>query len=166
MAAPAGPGDSSGGMVTKLAAARTALAAGCHMVIADGHTMRPLSAIEAGAGCTWFVPSASPLSARKRWIGGILRPAGSLTIDRGAEAALGAGKSLLPVGVIAVEGEFDRGDPVAIKGPEGAELGRGLCAYSGDDGRRIMGHKSREIEAILGYRGRDEMVHRDDLVLM
>ena len=165
MAAPAGPGDSSGGMVTKLDAARTALAAGCHMVIADGHTMRPLSAIEAGGACTWFVPSANPRTARKQWIGGILQPAGSLTIDSGAESALGSGKSLLPAGVIAVEGTFERGDPVIVKGPEGAELGRGLCAYSGADARRIMGHKSREIEAILGYRGREEMIHRDDLVL-
>ena len=165
MAAPAQVGDSSGGMETKLAAARTALAAGCHMVIADGNAMRPLSAIEAGARCTWFVASANPRAARKQWIGGILRPRGSLTVDGGAQAALAAGKSLLPAGVVAVEGNFERGDPVTVKGPDGSELGCGLCAYSGDDARRIMGHKSREIGDILGYRGRDEMIHRADLVL-
>jgi glutamate 5-kinase len=165
MAAPAGPGDSSGGMVTKLSAAHIALAAGCHMVIADGTSQNPLSAILEGARCTWFVPHASPRAARKQWIGGLLKPAGRLTIDGGAATALAAGKSLLPAGVTAVEGDFERGDPVVVAGPDGTLLGRGLCAYSAKDARRIMGHKSRETEALLGYRGRDEIIHRDDLVL-
>ncbi|MCZ6523700.1 MAG: glutamate 5-kinase, partial [Alphaproteobacteria bacterium] len=121
--------------------------------------------IEAGARCTWFVAQANPRTARKQWIGGSLTPRGSLTIDGGAQAALAAGKSLLPAGVIAVEGDFERGDPVTVTGADGSELGCGLCAYSGADSRRIMGHKRREIEVLLGYRGRDEIIHRDDLVL-
>ncbi|MEE8246824.1 MAG: glutamate 5-kinase [Alphaproteobacteria bacterium] len=165
MAAPAAPGDSSGGMVTKLSAARIALAAGCHMVIADGKIEHPLAAIEQGARCTWFVPRANPRAARKQWIGGLLKPAGRLTIDGGAARALTKGKSLLPAGVTAVEGAFERGDPVVVAGPDGGVLGRGLSAYSAADARRIMGHKSRETEALLGYRGRDEIIHRDDLVL-
>jgi glutamate 5-kinase len=165
MAAPAQPGDSSGGMVTKLTAARDALAAGCHMVIADGRGLRPLEAIERGAPCTWFVPRATPLSARKQWIGGHLQPAGVLVIDAGAANALSSGKSLLPAGVVAVEGAFERGDPVDVRDADGAHLGRGLIAYSAEDARKIMGHKSREIERLLGYRGREEMIHRDDLVL-
>ena len=165
MAAPAQPGDSSGGMVTKLAAARICLAAGCHMVIADGRSQRPLEAIEQGARCTWFVPRATPLSARKQWIGGHLQPAGTLTIDAGAARALASGKSLLPAGVVAIEGSFERGDPVDVEDDGGSHIGRGLIAYSAADARRIMGHKSREIESLLGYRGREEMIHRDDLVL-
>ena len=165
MAGGAGTGDGSGGMVTKIAAARIAHAAGCHAVIADGRVDHPLKAIEDGAACTWFVPSATPRAARKQWIAGSLEPAGSVTVDAGAVRALGAGKSLLPAGVIEVEGSFQRGDSVIVRAPDGGVLGRGLCAYSIEDARRIKGHKSRDIEALLGYRGRDEMIHRDDLVL-
>lgn len=165
MAGEAPPGHSSGGMVSKLDAAKIAMGAGCRMVIADGKPLRPLSAIADGARCTWFLPSAEPRTARKRWIAGAVKPAGSITIDAGAAAALAAGKSLLPAGVTDVEGGFDRGDAVLIRGPDGAVMGRGLIAYSVADARRIIGHKSREIEALLGYRGRDEMIHRDDLVL-
>jgi glutamate 5-kinase len=163
----AGPhtGDGSGGMVTKLAAAKGCLAAGCRMVIADGKPLHPLQRIEDGAPCTWFLPTATPRSARKRWIAGSLKTAGVITVDAGALAALKKGKSLLPVGVVAVEGEFQRGDAVVVKGPGGAEAARGLIAYSAADAVRIKGHKSREIERLLGYRGRDEMIHRDDLVL-
>jgi glutamate 5-kinase len=158
-------GDGSGGMVTKLAAAKGCLAAGCRMVIADGKPLHPLQRIEDGAPCTWFLPTATPRSARKRWIAGSLKTAGVITVDAGALAALKKGKSLLPVGVVAVEGEFQRGDAVVVKGPGGAEAARGLIAYSAADAVRIKGHKSREIERLLGYRGRDEMIHRDDLVL-
>jgi glutamate 5-kinase len=166
MAGQAPPGYSSGGMVTKLAAARIALAAGCRMVIADGRRMNPLAAVAAGrAAATWFLPSAEPLTARKRWIAGTLSPMGAITVDAGALRALRAGGSLLPAGVTKVEGQFERGDAVRILDPQGREAGRGLSAYSAADARAIMGHKSREIEAILGYRGRDEMIHRDDLVL-
>ena len=158
-------GYGSGGMVTKLAAAKVALGAGCRMVIADGSALHPLKRIEDGAPCTWFLPSATPRTARKRWIAGTLRPAGTITVDDGALRALEKGKSLLPAGVIAAEGDFQRGDAVIVKGPGGREVARGLTAYSAADARRIMGHKSGEIEGLLGYRGRDEMIHRDDLVL-
>ena len=157
--------DASGGMVTKLAAARIALAAGCHMVIADGRVDHPVTAIAEGARCTWFTAGRTPWAARKQWIAGSLEPAGTLTIDSGAKRALADGKSLLPAGVVGVAGDFDRGDAVAVRDRDGTDLGRGLCAYAAADAERIMGHKSREIEALLGYRGRDEMIHRDDLVL-
>jgi len=165
MAGEAPAGYSSGGMVTKLAAARIALGAGCRMAIADGRPMHPLAALAEGGNCTWFLPAASPLTARKRWIAGALKPVGTLTVDDGALNALQAGKSLLPAGVIAVEGRFERGDAVRVLDRGGREVARGLSAYAGTDAAIIKGHKSREIEALLGYRGRDEMIHRDDLVL-
>ncbi len=165
MGGEAPPGYSSGGMVTKLAAARICMNAGCRMAIARGTVLNPLLALEDGAPCTWFVPTAEPLTARKRWIAGALKPVGTLAIDAGAVRALAGGASLLPAGVTAVEGEFQRGDAVTIRAPDGRPVGRGLSAYSAEDARRIAGHKTAEIEAILGYRGRDEMIHRDDLVL-
>ncbi|HTZ80926.1 MAG TPA: glutamate 5-kinase [Stellaceae bacterium] len=165
MAGEARPGMSSGGMVTKLAAARIAVAAGCRMVIAKGETLHPLKALEEGVRATWFLPSSEPLTARKRWIAGSLNPAGALVVDEGAFAALQRGTSLLPAGVVAVEGSFERGDTVRVRCRDGREIGRGLSAYSSADARAIAGHKSREIEAILGYRGRDEVIHRDDLVM-
>jgi glutamate 5-kinase len=165
MAGEAPPGYSSGGMVTKITAAKIALGAGCRMAIAFGKREHPLQAMADGARCTWFLPQAEPRTARKRWIAGTLQPVGTLRVDAGAISALAAGKSLLPAGVTAVEGTFERGDPVIVCGPNGAEIARGLVAYSSADAARIKGHKSREIEAILGYRGRDEMIHRDDLVL-
>lgn len=165
MAGAAPAGYSSGGMVTKIAAAKIALAAGCRMAIALGTRPHPLRALAEGALCTWFIPTAGPRTARKRWIAGSLKPVGALVVDSGACAALAAGKSLLPAGVRAVEGDFLRGDPVVVRDGDGHEVARGLSAYSSADARRIKGHKSREIEAILGYRGRDEMIHRDDLAL-
>jgi len=165
MAGKAPPGYSSGGMVTKLTAARIAVGAGCRMAIADGRILNPLAAIDGGGRATWFLSQVEPRTARKLYIAGSLKPLGSLVLDAGAAAALKAGKSLLPAGVTAVEGSFQRGDAVVVRTAEGAELGRGLAAYSAADARRIMGHKSREIEAILGYRGREELIHRDDLVL-
>jgi glutamate 5-kinase len=161
----AGSADASGGMLTKLAAARIAMAAGCHMVIARGDVDRPVAALKAGARCTWFVSKATPRAARKQWIAASLQPRGTLTIDAGAEAALVAGRSLLPAGVGAVEGDFERGEAVTVKGTAGSLVGRGLSAYSAADARRIIGHKTGEIERILGYRGRDAIIHRDDLVL-
>jgi len=158
-------GDSKGGMVTKLAAAKVCLANGCRMVITNGKDMHPLKRLEDGAVTTWFLPSATPQTARKRWISGALSPAGSVTLDDGAVRALGAGKSLLPAGIVAVDGDFQRGDAVILKAPDGRELGRGLVAYSAADAKRIIGYKTSEIESLLGYRGRDEMIHRDDLVL-
>jgi glutamate 5-kinase len=165
MAGAAPAGYSSGGMITKLVAARIAMGAGCRMVIAKGKTPAPLAAIEAGAPATWFIPPGEPRTARKRWIAGALNPMGGFVVDDGAAAALKRGKSLLPAGVVAVEGEFERGDAVVVRTGAGAEAARGLSAYSSEDARRIAGHKSSEIEALLGYRGRDEIIHRDDLVV-
>jgi len=165
MAGKAPLGYSSGGMVTKLAAAKVAVGAGCHMIIADGRVMNPLAAIDEGARCTWFLAQIEPRTARKRWIAGSLKASGTVTVDAGALKALRGGKSLLPAGVTRIEGRFDRGDAVIVADPEGREIARGLVAYSAEDARRIIGHKSREIEARLGYRGREELIHRDDLVL-
>jgi glutamate 5-kinase len=160
------PGYSSGGMRTKLAAARIATQAGCAMSIAVGHVDRPLRALEHDGRCTWFLPAPEGRSARKRWIAGGLAPLGALSVDAGAARALASGSSLLPAGVRGVEGLFERGDPVVVRAPDGTALARGLSAYASADARQIAGHRSDEIEAILGWRGRDEMIHRDDLVLL
>jgi glutamate 5-kinase len=175
MAGSAPPGYSSGGMVTKLEAARIAMHAGCHMLIAEGNpgggdppvgaAAGPLASIETGARATLFLPGGEPRSARKAWIAGALNPAGALVVDDGAARALRGGKSLLPAGVVAVEGIFERGDCVIVRTRAGAEAGRGLSAYASADISRIAGHKSGEIADILGYRGRDEIIHRDDLVV-
>ncbi|MBT6095867.1 MAG: glutamate 5-kinase, partial [Rhodospirillaceae bacterium] len=157
--------DGSGGMVTKLEAARIAMGAGMRMVITDGTSPHPLQRIESGGPCTWFTPDATPKTARKRWIAGALKPAGEITVDDGALKALQAGKSLLPAGVVKISGQFERGDAVVVKTDDGREIGRGLSAYSSEDAGRIMGNKTSEIESLLGYRGRDEMIHRDDLAL-
>jgi glutamate 5-kinase len=166
MAGAAASALSNGGMVTKLTAGRIAMAAGCRMAIADG---RPVGAlghlIDGKARCSWFLPDASPLSARKKWIRGSLKSAGVLVVDDGAVRALARGKSLLPAGVTGIDGEFRRGDVVDVKDRTGRTLARGLVAYAAEDARRIAGRKSAEIEKLLGFRGRDEMVHRDDLVV-
>jgi glutamate 5-kinase len=156
----------SGGMTTKIMAAKIAVSAGCHMCIADGNHKHPVRRIEDSARCTWFVSTATPITARKQWIAGTLRPAGAIAVDAGAMRALLDGKSLLPVGVIRALGRFDRGDTVSVMGPDGTEIARGIIAYSDTDAARIMGRKSSEIESILGFRGRDEMIHRDDLVIL
>ncbi len=157
--------DGSGGMLTKLEAARIAMAAGTRMAIADGTELNPLKRMEEGALCTWFLPDANPKTARKRWIASALKPAGTIVVDDGALGALNDGKSLLPAGVTDIQGRFERGDAVVVTAQDGREIARGITAYSANDARRIMGNKTSEIEGILGYRGRDEMVHRDDLVL-
>jgi glutamate 5-kinase len=156
----------SGGMQTKIAAAKIAIGAGCHLCISLGAVEHPLQRIEEGARCTWFVPSSTPLATRKQWIAGTLKPAGAISIDEGAVRALMSGKSLLPAGVTRALGRFERGDTVSIVGPDGSEIGRGICAYSDIDAARIIGRKSADIEKALGFRGRDEIVHRDDLVLL
>jgi glutamate 5-kinase len=169
MAGEAPPGYSSGGMVTKLAAARIAMSAGCRMVIARGRSggsaSGPLAAIETGARATLFLPRGEPRSARKAWIAGAVNPSGTVIVDEGAARALRRGTSLLPAGVVGVEGTFERGDAVIIRTRSGTEAARGLSAYSSADISRIAGHKSGEIADILGYRGRDEIIHRDDLVV-
>jgi glutamate 5-kinase len=156
----------SGGMATKILAAKISVAAGCHMCISAGHHKHPVRRLEEGARATWFVPTASPVAARKQWIAGTLRPAGALTIDEGALRALRSGKSLLPAGVTGSRGQFERGDTVSVLAPDGGEVARGIVAYSDADAGRIIGRKSSEIEALLGFRGRAEMIHRDDLVIL
>jgi len=155
---------SRGGMRTKIEAGKIAAAGGTHMVIADGRTKNPLRAIREGARCTWFLTPSNPATARKTWIAGVLEPRGTLIVDEGAARALRSGKSLLPVGVQRIEGTFSRGDAVVIRDAHGI-LGRGLVAYDAEDAARIVGRASREIEAVLGYPGRAEMVHRDDMAL-
>ena len=157
--------DSSGGMPTKLAAAKQCLGAGCRMIICEGRGMFPLKSLENGGDCTWFIPSGNPQTARKRWISGSLQSLGSVIVDDGAVAALQRGRSLLPAGILRIEGTFQRGDAITIMKRDGSEFGRGLIAYSSEDATQIIGHKTGEIEDLLGYRGRDEIIHRDDLVI-
>ncbi|HUO87557.1 MAG TPA: glutamate 5-kinase [Rhizomicrobium sp.] len=158
-------GFGRGGMASKLAAAKIATAAGCDVIIAKGTPDHPVAAIRDGARCTRFAASGTPAQARKRWIAGVLKPEGTLIIDAGAAKALLDGKSLLPAGIRQIDGRFERGDAVLVKDQQGREIARGLVAYSVEDAERIAGKRSAEIEAILGYRGRDEMIHRDDLAL-
>ena len=159
------PGYSSGGMRTKLVAAQIATQAGCAMAIAIGNRENPLAAIAAGGKCSWFLPAPEGRSSRKNWIAGHLAPAGTITIDDGAVRALAKGASLLPAGIRAVDGAFDRGDPVDVLTMAGARIARGLSVYSSADIRLIAGHRSEDFEVLLGFRGRDEVIHRDDLVL-
>ena len=156
----------SGGMATKIAAARIAVGAGCHMCIAAGVHRHPLKRLEAGARCTWFMPSSTPVAARKQWIAGTLRPAGAVHIDAGASRAIAAGKSLLPAGVTGTGGHFEPGDTVSVVGADGAEVARGITGYSDVDTAKIMGRRSTEIERLLGFRGREELIRRDDLVML
>ena len=156
----------SGGMATKIMAAKIAVSAGCHMCISAGHHEHPVRRLEEGARATWFVPTDTPVAARKQWIAGTLRPAGAIGIDEGALKALRSGKSLLPAGVVSARGRFERGDTISVLAPDGSEIARGIVAYSDADATRIMGRRSSEIEALLGFRGRAEMIHRDDLVIL
>ncbi len=165
MAGNPGSAYGSGGMVTKLAAARICLAAGCKMAIALGSPLNPLERVEQGERCTWFIPKTEPKASRKRWIQGSLSPAGSLMLDDGAVKALARGGSLLPAGITMIDGDFQVGDCVLIRDRHNRVLGRGLAAYPAADAIKIIGRKSTEFEAILGYRGRDELIHRDDLAL-
>jgi glutamate 5-kinase len=166
MAGDAASDHARGGMRTKIEAGKIATTAGTHMVIASGHVDNPLKAIgSAGSRATWFLAPGNPVTSRKRWIAGSLEPRGTLVIDAGAAAAIRSGKSLLPAGVIRVDGSFGRGDAVVIRGPDGAEIGRGLVAYDAEDAARIVRKSSSDIKIILGIEGRAEMVHRDDMVL-
>jgi glutamate 5-kinase len=155
----------SGGMATKIAAAKIAVGAGCHMCVALGRELHPVRRIAQGERCSWFYPNSTPAVFRKQWIAGALKPAGEIIVDAGAAQALRRGKSLLPAGVTAVVGSFERGDALIVRDQAGIELARGLSAYSSRDAERLRGRQSREIEALLGFRGRDELIHRDDLVL-
>jgi glutamate 5-kinase len=158
-------GFGRGGMSSKIAAARIATGAGCSVLIAKGKTDHPIAAIRSGARHTRFAASTTPAAARKRWIAGVLKPTGTLIIDAGAARALSDGKSLLPAGIRQIDGRFERGDAVLVKDQQGHEIARGLAAYGVEDAERIAGKRTADIEAILGYRGRDEMIHRDDLAL-
>ncbi|MCB1504369.1 MAG: glutamate 5-kinase [Hyphomicrobiaceae bacterium] len=165
MAGDAGTELSKGGMKTKIEAGKIARAAGCDMVIASGKVMHPLRAISEGCPATWFIAPSDPVTAKQRWISGQLEPRGSIVVDAGAEKAMMSGKSLLPAGVTAVTGNFDRGDVVIIRTATGHEIGRGLVAYAKADTERIIGRKSREAAEILGFEGRPELIHRDDMAL-
>jgi len=165
MAGDVGSELSRGGMVTKIEAAKIAVSGGTHMVIALGKIMNPLQALGKQGTGTWFLARQDPVTARKRWIAGTLEPKGAVIVDNGAAQALGSGKSLLPAGVTRVEGKFERGDAVFIRTSEGVEIGRGLTAYGNDEAKAIIGRKSSEIAEILGYLGRPELIHRDDMVL-
>jgi glutamate 5-kinase len=165
MAGDVGSELSKGGMVTKIEAAKVALSGGTHMAIASGKVMHPLAALASPGVGSWFIARSDPMTARKKWIAGTLEPKGAVIVDKGAADALASGKSLLPAGVTRLDGSFGRGDAVVIKTGEGAELGRGLVAYDDSEARRLLGRKSGEIEAILGYRGDPELIHRDDMVL-
>jgi glutamate 5-kinase len=154
-----------GGMQTKIEAAKIATTGGTHMVIGSGRVEHPLRAIASVAASTWFLTPGNPVTSRKKWIAGSLEPKGTLTIDAGAVAAVRRGNSLLPVGVIRVEGQFARGDAVIVRGPDGTEIGRGLVAYDAPDAEKVKGRPSSDILLALGVEGRAEMIHRDDLAL-
>jgi glutamate 5-kinase len=158
-------GFGRGGMASKIAAAKIATAAGCDVLIAKGKDDRAIDALRLGGRHTRFHATTTPAQARKRWIAGVLKPEGTLIIDAGAAKALLDGKSLLPAGIRQIDGRFERGDAVVVKDQQGREIARGLTAYNVEDAERIAGKRTVEIEAILGYRGRDEMIHRDDLAL-
>ena len=164
MAGDAVSGISKGGMKTKLLAAKTAVAGGCAMAIMEGSVDRPLTALAEGAACTWFLGQGDPQAARKRWINA-MKPKGEVRVDAGAVVALRSGKSLLPAGVTGVTGNFGRGDPVAIVGPGGESLGKGLVRYTQAEARAIAGRRSGDIQGILGYPGRAALIHRDDMVV-
>ena len=170
MAGTAASAVGSGGMITKIAAAKIATAAGCHVLLGKGEHMNPMAQFMGTTDASehrysWFEAVAEPTTARKRWLVGHVVVAGQLQIDAGAVTALGQGRSLLPAGVTAAKGDFRRGDMVMVIGPDGAEVARGLTAYGAKDAQRIAGHQSHEIESILGFAGREEMIHRDNLVM-
>lgn len=157
-------GTGSGGMATKIDAARIAVNAGCATIVGRGDRDNPINAISNGARCTVFAPISTPENARRSWIAGRIKPSGSVHIDAGALAALRDGASLLPAGVTRVEAPFAKGDAISIKGPDGAFVATGLSAYDSNEVDQITGLKSEQVEAVLGYR-RAALVHRNDLVI-
>ena len=165
MAGGAASAFSRGGMRTKIEAARIATTGGAHMIIADGREPSPLTRIAQGGRCTWFLTPSNPVTARKKWIAGSLEPKGAAHLDAGAARALANGKSLLPAGVTRVEGVFARGDCIVIRNAEGGEIGRGLVTYDASDAVKIIGRSSKDIEGLLGFKGPDELIHRDDMAL-
>ncbi|MEM9139480.1 MAG: glutamate 5-kinase [Pseudomonadota bacterium] len=164
MAGGTGTAGAKGGMKTKLQAAQIAMQGGCALAVARGDVMNPLRALEDGARATWFHPARSTAAARKQWIAG-MKPAGTVTVDDGAVAALGRGKSLLPAGVRAIEGDFSRGDPVTVVDGQGHPVATGLAGYSAGEARLIAGQRSDAIAGLLGYPGRAAMIHADDILI-
>ena len=156
---------SSGGMRTKIAAAKIATQAGTEMVIASGKTDHPLAALDGGARSTWFAAASNPMNNRRRWIAGTLETSGSVTIDEGAIVALKSGKSLLPAGVTQIDGQFSRGDTVLIQNQQGITMGRGLIEYDFEDALKAMGRSRDELSSLLGENYRSVLIHRDDLAL-
>ncbi|MBG0793296.1 glutamate 5-kinase [Methylocystis sp. H62] len=156
---------SRGGMRTKIEAAKIATTGGAHMVIADGREEAPIARIASGGRCTWFLTPSNPVTARKKWIAGSLEPKGAVHIDDGAAKALRSGRSLLPAGVTRIEGGFARGDCILIRNAKGGEIGRGLVTYDALDAAKIVGRSTKDIEALLGFKGPDEIIHRDDMAL-
>jgi glutamate 5-kinase len=167
MAGDAIAGLSTGGMKSKVEAAQSAMRAGIPLIIADGRAVHALKdfAEQENTISTVFLARETSQNARKKWIQAHLRPKGAVFVDKGAFKALEGGKSLLPIGVTKTEGSFERGDVVVVKDPEGREIGVGLSAYSSADAQKVIGRRSQDIHDILGYAGRDEMIHRNDLVL-
>jgi len=166
MAGSVGSDYGSGGMITKILAAKIATKAGVDMLIASGQTDHPIKTLFGGGLTSWFHAHGNPITSRKRWIAGGLESRGELVIDEGAVKALTRGKSLLPAGIKSLSGKFERGDVVIIRDLEGNEIARGLCAYNIKDAEKIIGHHSNEIGEVLGYQGRSAMIHRDDMVLL
>lgn len=166
MAGGSGSTVGTGGMVSKLIAAKLATRAGCAVTLASGLGMNPLKQLADGETCTTFAAATTPMRARKHWIAGSLDVMGVAVIDAGAAAALKRGRSLLPAGITSIEGHFERGDPLLVRDTEGQDIAKGLSAYDADDARRIQGRRTEAIADILGYQGRDELIHRDDLVLL
>jgi glutamate 5-kinase len=156
----------SGGMITKLAAAKIALSSGCCMVIAAGKHLHPLSRIDQDENNTWFIPDTTPTKARKNWIAQHLKPKGHIVVDDGAIAALQQGKSLLSVGIIDIKDDFQKGDAICILTKNQKEIARGLSNYASHEAIKIMGINSSEFEKILGYCCSEEIIHRDNLVLI
>ena len=153
----------SGGMKTKIWAAKICMNSGCSMIISNGHKLKPLSSINK-SNCTWFYSKKTPTSSRKQWLLNHLHPSGTIIVDRGAEKAILSNKSLLPAGVIEIKGKFNRGDVITINNNKNQKIGIGVTAYDSSDASKIIGKNSKEIIVILGFEGRDEIIHKDDLV--
>lgn len=166
MAGPAHSKISSGGMITKIEAAKISMNAGCHMIICDGRLNNPLLKLQdSHTVFSWFKAKDNPLNLRKQWISGALQVKGKITIDDGATKAIKKGYSILPAGILSTEGDYEKGDLIKIVDQSKTFIGTGLTHFNNSEVELIKGSKSENIETILGYRGKDEVVHRDDLVL-
>ena len=154
----------SGGMQTKIEAAKICQLSGSSMIIGNGLYSNPISKIIEKNNCTWFIPKVSKLDARKKWIISSIAPKGAITIDEGAKKALKSGKSLLAAGIKKVSGKFKKGDHIKVLDKKNIECARGLSSFTSDEIIKIMGHHSNEIEKLLGYVSKSEVIHKDDMV--